>query len=179
MILLLALGCAGLADPTVVAPPGSPPWAVATAAASRELRLYDQLTTLILARGTLVTPAWNDARARLLGAPRAPTPEAWQVWLAADGVDPLTVGVTPDAEAAWRATATVDGRPCAGLGVESREPTAADRLDLPHLSAWDRLFDLRFSADCGRAGTFVLALVSLRGRGSLAWEGASLDRSGE
>lgn len=186
MVVLALLACVPRAPVGEVTDgvPAPARYAATVRDGTRELKLYDELTTVLIVRATylgapmrrameaqrahllLLEPAARDAR---LATAEAEAAQAHTVVFSAASEldDALDFGAGEDMP--WRVRAFVDGRPCEALAVEPRAVEPLDRALLPHLTDWDELWEARFSRECGERGQFELQLTGPRGVGELAW----------
>lgn len=188
MIFALLLACASRApygDTFVGDVPDPPDYAAAVRDATRELRLYDGLSTVLLLRA-----AWLDAdfrraqeaqrayvlllepaeREAALATSLAEAEAAHVFLLSADSQD--RPGLRFGDDAPWRLRAFAAGEPCTLLSVTERDPTPLDARLLPFHSSWAKLWEARFSADCGRSSPIVLQVAGPGGAGELGWRSA-------
>lgn len=191
MILALLLGCAGRApvgDAMVadVAPPGD--YEALAREATRELRLYDGLTTTLLVRAAyldanfrralegmrahllLLEPPAREAR---LAASLDEAARAHVFVIAADGQDRQELRFGAGEDVPWRLRAFVAGKPCTPETVEAIEPTPMDERLYPFHTRWSALWSARFAADCGGSGPIVLQVTGPAGAGELGWRTAT------
>lgn len=187
-LVLLAPACAtrvAVGDGITDDVPAPEAYAATVRARTRELRLYEGLTTALLARATyldadlrraaeqlrahllLLEPALRQER---LAAAEAAAAASHEVVLAvaSEHRDDLVLGTSPDHP--WRVRAFVDGRPCTPEAVERwGDASAVDLRLLPHVTPWDTLWRARFAKDCGDGGLFELQLTGGHGTGELGW----------
>ena len=151
--------------------------------ATRELRLYEDLTTKLLLRATLLDgafraaseaqvahllllePALRDAR---LAASNAELAASWVFMLSADSQwrEDLRFGFGDDQP--WRLRLLAGGQSCAGELAEKVEVTPLIEQLYPHHNGWSTLWQARFAA-CGQ-GPLVLQVTGPHGTGELAWD---------
>ncbi len=153
--------------------------------ATRELRLYEDLTTNLLLRVTLLDADFRRASEAqiahllLLEAPLRDARTAdslsklasgWEFVLSADSQwrEDLRFGFGESEP--WRLRLLADGHPCEGTSVEKLEVTSLVERVYPHHNGWSTLWQARFAA-CGPA-PLVLQVTGPHGTGELAWEQA-------
>jgi hypothetical protein len=86
-------------------------------------------------------------------------------------VDPALADFGAGPDSPWRLRLQVDGQTCALLDVVALEPEddAALRVLYPQANAWSDLWQARFDAACGQAGTATLTVSGAMGAGTLTW----------
>lgn len=187
MILALLAACAGrvpVGDSFVADVPAPDAYAATLGAATRELRLYDQLTTVLLARAVYLDAdtrrAIEGMRAHLLllEAParearlaaslaEAETIHAFVVSADAQPRTDLRLGFGEDEP--WRARLFADGKPCSPLDITEIPATPMDERLYPFHTRWSTLWSVRFQADCGHSSPLVLQLTGPHGAGEMSW----------
>lgn len=193
MIVALLLACAGrvaVGDNLVADVPAPADYDASVRAATRELKLYEALSTALLMRVAYLDPAFRRARedmrahlfllspeerAERLAASLAEAETAHVFLLSADSQwrDDLRFGFGD--EAPWRLRLFAGGKVCTPERVTPIEPTPLDaRLD-PFHTSWSTLHEVRFQTDCGRSSPMILQVTGPRGAGELSWR---LDPSG-
>jgi hypothetical protein len=190
VILLPLLACAarvavgdGIADDV----PAPAHYDRSVAAATRELRLYDGLSTALLMRATWLDPTFRTEeeaeRAHLLlleppahearltaSLAEAATTHVFVLSADSQWREDLKFGFGEDAP--WRLRAFVDGRACTPVATEEvKTPTALDRSLFPHQTPWSHLWIARFSTDCGASGKLILQATGPHGTGEMGWPG--------
>ena len=189
MILLVLAGCearvaAGVGIQADVPEPAH--YDRAVAAATRELRLYDGLTTALLVRATWLDSTFRrtfeaershllllepDIRAARLAASLSEAEAAHAFVFSVDSQWRADLRFGFGDEEPWRLRAFVGGQPCTPETVaEIERPSALERALYPHQTPWSQLWTARFSADCG-AGPPLLQFTGPHGTGEVGWEG--------
>ncbi len=187
MILALLSACAGrvAVGETITADvPAPPDFTETTRAATRELRLYDALSTAILVRAVWLDADFRRAqeamrahlllleapdRAARLAASLAEAETHHVIVFAADSQwrEDLSFG-TGDAEP-WRLRLFADGVPCTPESVSELDPTPLDERLYPFHNRWSSLWRARFLTDCGRGSPLILQVTGPHGTGELGW----------
>jgi hypothetical protein len=188
MILALLLACqarVAVGDSIADDVPAPDHYDRSVVAATRELRLYDGLTTALLARATFLDPDFRRAAAALrahLLLLEAPARDADLATSLQEGAASNVFVISADSEwredlrfgfgtdQPWRLRAFVAGQACTPEDVEEvKHPTALDHTLYPHQTPWSRLWIARFATDCGAEGPVVLQITGPHGTGELGW----------
>jgi hypothetical protein len=162
----------------------------AVRAATRELKLYEGLSTALLLRAVRL----DGPMRRALEAQRAHLlllePTAAAERLAASLAEATTSHVfvfSADSQwrsdlrfgfgedTPWRLRLFSAGEPCPGQSVEKLTPTPMDNALHPFHNGWSELYIARFDAACGETGPLVLQVTGPHGAGELGWRGVTAE----
>jgi len=187
VILALLLACASrvpYGDALVEDVPAPDAYADAVADATRELRLYDRLTTTLLLRAVRLDADFRrtleamrahlmlleaPARAANLAASLAEAADQHVFVLSADAQDRKALRFGVGTDAPWRLRLFSSGKACTAVAVERRDPTPLDLRLYPFHTSWATLWIARFSTDCGADSPLVLQVTGPGGAGEMGW----------
>jgi hypothetical protein len=188
VILALLFACAArvsVGDAITADVPAPAHYDATVVAATRELRLYDGLSTALLMRATWLDAGFRRSAEQMRAHLLLLEPAAREAHLAtslAEAEASHVFVISADSqwraelkfgngeESPWRLRAFVGGHACTPQGTEERaHPTELDRTLYPHQTPWSKLWIARFSTDCGTAGTVILQVTGAHGTGELGW----------